>query len=109
VQHDPVSGTYFIASGWGEKADWLRNIQEMPEVTVQVGAQRFAATADRLPVNAARKTLLAYEQHHPAAFRALAKVMTGRPFRGTDLDWTSLVHTVPVLALKPRGGAGGDG
>jgi deazaflavin-dependent oxidoreductase (nitroreductase family) len=43
IQHDTATGTYFIASGWGEKSDWLRNLQKTPEVTVQVSRQGFAA------------------------------------------------------------------
>jgi F420H(2)-dependent quinone reductase len=27
VGHDEATGIYIIASGWGEQADWLRNIQ----------------------------------------------------------------------------------
>jgi deazaflavin-dependent oxidoreductase (nitroreductase family) len=102
VDHAAAGGTYFVASGWGEKADWFRNIQETPEVTVQVGGQRFAASAERLSVDAARKVFLAYEQRHPAAFRALAKVMTGKQLSGADEDWTTLARTVPIVALSPR-------
>jgi hypothetical protein len=32
VGHDEATGIYIIASGWGEQADWLRNIQKHPNV-----------------------------------------------------------------------------
>ena len=108
VSHDRASGTYYIASGWGEKAHWFRNVQQTPEVTVQVGRRRFVATAERLRVDAARKVLLAYAQHHPVAFRALAKAMTGRRFPQKDEDWAKLVQAIPVLALKRYSGAALD-
>jgi sugar diacid utilization regulator len=34
VSHDEASDTYIVASGWGEKADWLRNIQKNPNVLI---------------------------------------------------------------------------
>src|SRR4051812_4666287 len=41
VAHDQRTDTYLIASGWGEHADWLRNIAHNPHVLVYAGARRF--------------------------------------------------------------------
>ena len=46
--HDAKTATYFVASGWGEKSQWLRNIQKTPEVEIRIGRRRFAARAERL-------------------------------------------------------------
>jgi deazaflavin-dependent oxidoreductase (nitroreductase family) len=46
--HDQETHTYFIASGWGEKSDWFRNIQKTPTVAVNVGLRQFGAIAIRL-------------------------------------------------------------
>ena len=27
VKHDPTNDTYYIAAAWGEKSDWVKNIQ----------------------------------------------------------------------------------
>ena len=40
---------YYAASGFGEKAQWYRNIIATPEVTIQIGRKEFAARAERLP------------------------------------------------------------
>jgi len=102
VQHDVASGAYFIASGWGENADWLRNIQQTPEVMVQVGRRAFPATAERLSLDAAQQVLCANLRRHPVAFRLLAKMMVGRSLRNTEEDCRNIAHSVPVVALRPR-------
>lgn len=104
IQHDAATGTYFIASGWGEKSNWLRNLQKTPEVTVQVSRQAFAATAGRLSHGAAQHALFTYAQHHPAAFRMLARVLTGRRVQGSEEDCRTLAQSIPVVALRPRHG-----
>ena len=48
VRHDRATGTYVVASGWGEGSDWFRNIQKTPNVVVTVGLEQFAAKAVRL-------------------------------------------------------------
>jgi deazaflavin-dependent oxidoreductase (nitroreductase family) len=101
VHHDRASGAYFVASGWGEKSDWLRNVETSPEVTVHVGARRFAAEAERLSRARAQEVLCTYARHHPAAFRAIAKLMTGRRLRGTEEDCEILARAVPLVALRP--------
>jgi len=35
VEHFDIDGTLYIASGWGTKAHWYRNLQANPSVTVQ--------------------------------------------------------------------------
>lgn len=101
VGHDRAAGTYIIASGWGEKADWLRNIEHNPHVLVDVGGRRFEASAERLPENAATREAGEYARQHPAAFRALASRMSDQPPTGTDADYRALVRAVPFVMLRP--------
>src|SRR5882672_3082319 len=74
VHHDRTTETYVIASGWGEKPDWFRNLQKTPTAVVTVGRKRFAATARCLSGDEAARVLLVYAQRHRRAFRALAKL-----------------------------------
>ncbi|HEY6458853.1 MAG TPA: nitroreductase family deazaflavin-dependent oxidoreductase, partial [Polyangiaceae bacterium] len=99
--HEPRSGTYVIASGWGEKSDWLQNVPTTPRVTVYVGARRFEADAVRLAVDDATRALSAYAGRHPKAFSRLGNVMLGRRLRPTPEDCRSLAESVPLVALKP--------
>jgi deazaflavin-dependent oxidoreductase (nitroreductase family) len=44
LQHDTANDAYYVLSGWGGKADWLRNVEKTPEViiTVAVGTCMLA-------------------------------------------------------------------
>lgn len=99
VDHDAATGTYFIASGWGRKSDWFRNVQKTPEVTVHVGGRRFEAVAECIPLDAAEQRLQVYARKHPLAFRELTRVMLGESLTGTPEDCRRLANSVPVVAL----------
>ena len=47
VDRDRAHNRYYIASGFGEKSDWLRNIQHDRRVEVRVAFQRFRGNAMR--------------------------------------------------------------
>ena len=102
VEHDEATGAYVIASGWGEKSDWLRNIQKNPNVLVQSRRQRFEATAERLSQEQATSVARDYARRHPSAFRALAGRMSGQPVTGTDADYHALAQAVPFVILRPK-------
>jgi deazaflavin-dependent oxidoreductase (nitroreductase family) len=99
VHHDKATDTYFIASGWGEKSDWIRNLQKAPTVSVNVGKRHFVAMAKRLSIEQAQGTLLASAQHHPWVFPILAKLIVGRRLNPTEEDCLRLAQSVPVFGL----------
>jgi deazaflavin-dependent oxidoreductase (nitroreductase family) len=99
VHHDKATDTYFIASGWGEKSDWIRNVQKAPMVSVNVGKRHFIARAKRLSIEQARGTLLASARHHPWVFPLLAKLIVGRRLKPTEEDCLRLAQSVPVFGL----------
>jgi deazaflavin-dependent oxidoreductase (nitroreductase family) len=100
--HDTVTDTYIIASAWGERPDWYRNIQQTPNVLVDVGRRRFAATAERLSEAAAVRTLRDYAHRHPVEFRILANALIGQQLSDTDDIYRRLAESVPLIALRPK-------
>jgi deazaflavin-dependent oxidoreductase (nitroreductase family) len=50
MYRDGGGGAYFVASGFGERSDWYRNVMVHPDVTIQVGRRRMATRAERLPL-----------------------------------------------------------
>jgi deazaflavin-dependent oxidoreductase (nitroreductase family) len=104
VHHDTGTDTYFIASGWGERSDWVRNVQKAPMVSVNVGKRHFVATAKRLSIVDAQSTLLASARHHPWAFPTLAKLIVGRRLKPTEEDCLIFAQAVPVFGLIRFGG-----
>jgi deazaflavin-dependent oxidoreductase (nitroreductase family) len=108
VYHDTATDTYFIASGWGERSDWIRNVQKTPVVRVDVGKRHFVAMAKRLTIEQAQSTLFASARHHPWVFPILARLIVGRRLKPTDDDCLSLAQSVPVIGLVRCGTYGRD-
>jgi deazaflavin-dependent oxidoreductase (nitroreductase family) len=102
VRHDRATGHYIIASGWGERADWFRNIQKNPNVLVASGWRRWEAVAERLPSAETANELCDYAQHHSYAVRALSRLMIGETLRGSAEDCRRLAERVPMVMLRAR-------
>jgi deazaflavin-dependent oxidoreductase (nitroreductase family) len=107
VRHDQAADSYIIASGWGERADWYRNILKTPQVRLQVGRRQAAAVAERLPQDVAARELGDYACRHPVAFRNLSQLMIGEPLGGSAAECQRLAQVVPVVTLRVRAGIGG--
>lgn len=99
VYHDAAADVYYIASGWGTKSDWLRNIEKTPTVKVQVGRRMFPSHAQRLNIPQAQATLLQYARQHGTAFRALSKMMIGKTLDTTPEACLELAQVIPLVAL----------
>lgn len=102
VRHDLATDTFFVASGWGETANWFRNIQQTPEVIVQVGRRRLEAFAKRLTEAEAERELRDYAARYPRAFRFLASLIAGQHLSHTEADFRTLAQSFPLVALRPR-------
>jgi deazaflavin-dependent oxidoreductase (nitroreductase family) len=102
VDHDDQSGTYTVASGWGKKADWYRNILKTPDVTVQVGRRLSKARAVPLTISEGHEKLYAYAQKHPGAFRELSYLMLGKRLDADRDDILKMAEKIPLIALQPR-------
>ena len=68
VDH-PTPETFIVASGFGSKAQWFRNIEANPRVRVYAGSRAPAdATARVLDQHEADSELAAYRARHPRAW-----------------------------------------
>jgi deazaflavin-dependent oxidoreductase (nitroreductase family) len=103
VGHNSTKDRYVIASGWGEKSDWFRNIRQTPNVDVTVGGRSFQAHATILSVAEAEEELLRYAHKHPVAFRELAKFMMGEHLEASREDCSKLAQSIPLVALERQG------
>lgn len=101
VRYDKSSGTHIVASGWGEKSDWFRNIQKTPDVIIQSGGRSMRAKAVRLSEREARLELRDYARRHPSAFRYLGRFMLGDSISDSDEDISLLAQTIPLVAFVP--------
>ncbi len=105
VRHEFEADTFVVASAWGEKSDWYRNLVQTPMAFVTVGRRRLDVTAERLSVQDAARELVAYARRHPAAARSLARLM-GFPVDNVETDFPALSRHIPLIALRARRPAG---
>ena len=101
VGHERTKGIFTIASGWGEKSDWYRNVLSHPKVQVNSGTHVFTALAVHLTEGEAKNVLCEYAVRHPFAFKELASVIVG--VRSRDLQETVhlMASHIPLLDLRP--------
>ena len=72
----PTADSYVIVSGFGETAQWYRNVIANPRVRVSVGSRRnVPATAIPLTPEDVEKTVEGYAERHPRTWRTLKKAM----------------------------------
>lgn len=80
--------TYVVASGFGRKAQWFRNIEANPRVRMYTGSRApRTATARVLTTPEADRTLAAYRTRHPKAWERMRPVLErtlGVPITDTD-------------------------
>lgn len=87
----PSPGVYIVASGFGTKAQWFRNIVVDPQVRVYLGGhQPRPASARVLDHDHSTDALAAYAAAHPRAWQTL------RPVFETTLGAQIDDHTTPL-------------
>lgn len=72
----PTPDTYVVASGFGERSQWFRNLMAHPRARVSVaGHGPRAITARRLPTAEADAVLASYMSQHPRAWAKFKNVL----------------------------------
>jgi len=96
VDH-PTPETFIVASGFGSKAQWFRNIEANPRVRVYAGSRTPAdATARVLDQHEAVSVLAAYRDRHPhawARFKPVLEETLGGPIHDTNTE-------LPLVELR---------
>ena len=100
VYQDKETGAFMVASGFGEQADWYKNLMAHPEITIQVGRERIHVHAERLPLSKATEVFLDYTHRHPTALRTLAKIL-GYQTDGSQEDIQFLAGVIPIVSFTP--------
>ncbi|MBX6750420.1 MAG: nitroreductase family deazaflavin-dependent oxidoreductase [Micromonosporaceae bacterium] len=97
IDHSP--NRYVVASGFGGKAQWLRNVEANPQVRVSVGTRtRVPAVARRLPPDEAAAVIRRYRERHPRAWARLAPVLENTLNAPIAADGT----TLPMVGIQLR-------
>ena len=101
---DTATDSYYVASGFGEHADWYRNLQANPEVGVQVGWHRLRARATTLPEEEAEEQVLSRWRQHGRLMRFYAGVtLRSMGLKGwsTEEEVRAVVAEMKIVVLRP--------
>ncbi len=101
IKYDKATNTHYVASGFGEKSDWYRNISKTPDVVIQVGSRKIPVQAESLLADEARKVFLEYNREHPNAIENLAKIV-GYEIGDTQEEMMAFLALIPVVAFHPK-------
>ncbi|MBP2452625.1 nitroreductase family deazaflavin-dependent oxidoreductase [Mycolicibacterium lutetiense] len=97
----PNPDTVVVASGFGAKAQWFRNVSVNPEVRVWLGSHRpAAAVAQVLDQQSVDQVLADYRAQHPKTweqFKLVLEETLGRPITDTGAPLPMV-----ELRLQPR-------
>ena len=106
VVQNPAPGVYVVASGFGTRAQWFRNVLHDPHVRVATGwGGPHPAVATPMEPEAAARSLQKYASRHPRAWRRLRPVFEETLGATIDTKGTSLPLVRLVLAANDSAAA----
>jgi len=101
VHYQPRTRESVVVSGWGERADWYRNIKAHPAVEVRTGTQRYAPVWRELEPDEADAVVTEYVDQLPSFVRPLARRL-GLVSRRTEADNRNEAAHLLMIGLRPR-------
>ncbi|WP_129842209.1 nitroreductase family deazaflavin-dependent oxidoreductase [Streptomyces sp. RFCAC02] len=99
VPHGP---SWTVASGFGPRAAWYRNLRATPRVTIQVGARRHDVVARFLPPDEGAELMAGYAARNPRLARRLSAFMGFRLADGSPDEFRRVGRSIPFVRLEPR-------
>ena len=104
VQYDRVTGEAVVASGFGNRTDWLLNLRAGSDVVVSIS--RFSAPARyrELRTEEAVEVFADYERRNALArpvIRAVLSRLLGWQYDGSPAARLRLAEQLPMVAFRP--------
>ena len=106
VAYDRTTGETTVVSGFGPRADWLRNLQAAGGAQLDFGRGPSSAAYRILSVEEATRVFAAYERRNrlvrPVVNRVLS-LLVGWRYDGSPDARRRLAETLPFVAFRPAG------
>ena len=99
----PWPGEVVVMAGLGWSADWLRNIQALPPVQVEIGREGFRPLARLLEEHEAVAVLADYERRNRLVAPVVRRVLSwlvGWRYDGSATARERLVKELPLVAFR---------
>src|SRR5215207_5074947 len=108
VRYDPSLRETVVASGWGERSDWYRNLKAHPALEIRTGRERYAPEQRFLTPEEVYQEIVDYERRHPWAVRIVPSLL-GFRLDGSDAARRAFANSVRMVAFRPRQGPSSRG
>jgi deazaflavin-dependent oxidoreductase (nitroreductase family) len=89
----------YVAAAWGERAQWLKNIEADPDVVFHLGSHRYTTRAEMVDRDTSLSLMMRYASEHPAALGKLAKLMLDEPGDTPEEQARRVAETIPMVRL----------
>lgn len=100
---DPVTQESIVASAYGTKADWYRNLQAAPAVRVRTGKKDYTPEHRFLDPDEAIAAAAEFCRLHPWEARVAPRVLPAIGAGTTDSsDPVQMLAALPMVAFRPR-------
>lgn len=101
IDIDPQTTAVTVASGYGTRSHWYRNLRCEPEATIQLGNRRTRARAT-FPSTAEGGLIMArYASRYPRTAKRLCRFM-GFAVDGSTDDFTQVGEHIRFVRLTPQ-------
>lgn len=101
VGYDRSIPEVVVIAAWGERAQWVRNLEASPAISVQIGRTRWPAPEHHiLDAERTAEVIATYRREHPFTARLIGKLL-GWPLDMTDPAYEPFVRTLCAVAFRP--------
>jgi len=100
IKFDKDSNVHYVASGFGGKSDWFRNIVKYPHVNIRTAGKTFAVKAQVLDRDDAQTVFTEYIERYPNAIKNLARFI-GYDIGNSQQDTLDFLRMIPVITFNP--------
>ena len=96
IDRDDVNGSVYVASGFGDKSQWFKNISANPNVVVVLKNKARDAKSEILPTDQAEIVLRRYAAKNLKLMKAVAR-LSGYEMDGTDEDVLAFSQVIKII------------
>jgi deazaflavin-dependent oxidoreductase (nitroreductase family) len=100
LKYDPTTGESIVASAWGTKTDWYRNIQAHAPLSVSTGGARYVPEMRPVPQDEALAVFNEWTRRQ-RRFAELMLGLIGLSWNVSELRRRAIVAEFPFVAFRP--------
>jgi deazaflavin-dependent oxidoreductase (nitroreductase family) len=100
LTYDPETHGAVVCSGWGQNADWIRNIRAHPALQIQIGRESYIPEQRFLSEDESFAVAVEFRREHPRRLRLIARIL-GWGDLSSDSAVRDFVRSHPFVSFRP--------